>query len=102
MHVVLNPLFEVINIVIYLYIRVLLVAVVMSWLVNFNIINTRQRVVYMVMDALNRITEPALRPIRRVMPDMGGLDISPIVLMLILYFIQRVLGELALSLALAN
>src|SRR5579863_197838 len=99
MHVVLNPLFEVINIVIYLYIRVLLVAVVMSWLVNFNIINTRQRVVFLVMDALHRITEPALRPIRRFLPDMGGLDISPIILMLILYFIQRVLGELAISLA---
>ena len=99
MHVVLNPLFEVIDIVIYLYIRVLLVAVVMSWLVNFNIINTRQRVVYMVMDVLHRITEPALKPIRRFLPDMGGLDVSPIILMLILYFVQRVLGELAISLA---
>ena len=99
MHVVLNPLFEVINIIIYLYIRVLLVAVVMSWLVNFNIINTRQRVVYMVMDVLHRITEPALKPIRRFLPDMGGLDVSPIILMLILYFVQRVLGELAISLA---
>lgn len=99
MHVVLNPLFEVINIVIYIYIRVLLVTVVMSWLVQFGIINTRNRVVYMVLDALHRITEPALRPIRRILPDMGGLDISPVILMLILYFIQRVLGELYLSLA---
>jgi YggT family protein len=99
MHVVLNPLFEIVDIVIYIYIRILLVAVVMSWLVQFNIINTRNRVVYMVMDALHRLTDPVLRPIRRILPDMGGLDISPVVLMLILYFIQRVLGELYISLA---
>ena len=99
MHVVLIPLYEVVNIVIYIYIRVLLVAVVMSWLVGFNIINTRNRVVYMVMDVLHRITEPALRPIRRILPDLGGLDISPLILMLILYFVQRVLGELVVSLA---
>lgn len=99
MHVIINPLFEIIDIVIYIYIRILLVAVVMSWLVQFNVINTRNRVVYMVMDALHRLTDPVLRPIRRILPDMGGLDISPVVLMLILYFIQRVLGELYISLA---
>ncbi len=99
MHVVLNPLLEVIDIIIYIYIRILLVMVVMSWLVQFNIINTRNRVVYMVMDVLYRLTNPVLKPIRRILPDMGGLDISPVVLMLILYFLQRVLGELALSLA---
>lgn len=99
MHVIINPLFEIIDIVIYIYIRILLVAVVMSWLVQFNVINTRNRFVYMVMDALHRLTDPVLRPIRRILPDMGGLDISPVVLMLILYFIQRVLGELYISLA---
>jgi len=99
MHVVLNPLFDVINIVIHIYIDILLVAVIASWLVSFNILNTRQRVVYLIMDVLNRITEPALRPIRRILPDMGGLDVSPLILMLILYFVQRVLGELYVSLA---
>ena len=99
MHVVLFPLLDVVRFVIDLYIDVLVVAVAVSWLVAFNVLNTRQRFVFMVVDALNRITEPALRPIRRFLPDMGGLDISPIVLMLILYFIRRVIDELAISLA---
>lgn len=101
MHIVLMPLLEVIGIIIHIYIWILVIMVAMSWLVQFNILNTRQRAVYMVMDVLYRLTNPVLRPIRRVIPDLGGLDISPIILMLILYFVQRVLGELAFSLATA-
>jgi YggT family protein len=99
MDVVLLPLIHVVSYVIYLYSWVLIIAVAMSWLVNFNIINTRQRAVYMVMDVLHRITEPALRPIRRFLPDMGGLDISPIVLIIVLFFAQEVLDRLGAKIA---
>lgn len=99
MRVIVLPLIEVINIAIRLYIWALIIAAVMSWLTAFNVINTRNRVVYMVMDSLYRITEPALRPIRRLLPTMSGVDISPIILILILYFVQRVLTEILLSVA---
>ena len=98
MHVLLIPLYDVITFVIRLYIWALIVMAVTSWLVAFNVVNTRNRFVYTVIDVLARITEPALRPIRRIMPDMGGLDISPVILILILYFVQRVLEELVASL----
>jgi YggT family protein len=99
MHVVLIPLLDVISIAIHLFIWVLIISAALSWLVAFNIINTRNRAVYTIMDALYRVTNPALRPIRRFLPDMGGLDVSPVVLILILYFVQRVISEVIISLA---
>ena len=86
-----NALFWLIDQVIGLYITLVIVQVVLSWLVAFNVINTRNRFVYMVGDFLYRITEPALKPIRRWMPSMGGLDISPVVLILGLYFLRVLL-----------
>ena len=80
-----------------LYKWVLLFTVVASWLVAFNVINTRNRFVHIVVDVLNRLTEPALRPIRRILPNLGGLDISPIVLYLILWFLQSLLLEYGLG-----
>lgn len=99
MDVILIPLIHVISYVLYLYGWVLIIMVVMSWLVQFNILNTRQRAVYMVMDVLHRLTNPALKPIRRILPDMGGLDISPIILIIILFFAQEVLARLAAKIA---
>ena len=99
MDVVLLPLIHLIDFVVNLYTWVLIIAVAMSWLVAFNVLNTRQRFVYLVVDTLNRVTEPALRPIRRVLPDLGGLDVSPIVLILILYFAREVLDRLVAKLA---
>ncbi len=96
MDVVLIPLIHVISYLCYLYGWVLVIMVVMSWLVQFNILNTRQRFVYMAMDILYRLTNPVLKPIRRLLPDMGGLDLSPIILIIILFFVQEVLGRLAL------
>ena len=69
----------------------LIIAVIMSWLVAFNVINTHNRFVYTVNDFLYRVTEPALRPIRRFVPQLGGVDISPIVLILLLWFVQRMI-----------
>jgi YggT family protein len=85
------PIFELLVQVIELYKFVLIVAVIMSWLVAFNVINTSNRFVYTVNDFLYRVTEPALRPIRRFVPNLGGVDISPIVLILLLWFVQRMI-----------
>jgi YggT family protein len=87
-HVTLNPIVFLLYQVINIYIWLLIISVVMSWLVSFNIINTSNRFVYMVGDFLNRITEPLLAPIRRFLPFMGGLDISPVVLIMLLYTLQ--------------
>ena len=86
-----NALFWLIDQVIGLYITLVIVQVVLSWLVAFNVINTRNRFVYMVGDFLYRITEPALKPIRRLLPSMGGMDLSPVVLILGLYFARVLL-----------
>lgn len=81
-------LFNLITTVISLYIWVLIISAVMSWLIAFNVLNTHNRFVYTVMDFLYRVTEPALRPIRRFVPSLGGVDISPVVLILLLIFIR--------------
>ena len=84
----LNPLIFLLYQVINIYVWLLIISVVMSWLVTFNIINTGNRFVYMVGDFLYRITEPLLAPIRRFLPFMGGMDISPVVLILLLYTLR--------------
>jgi len=65
------------------------ISVVASWLVAFGVINTRNMTVYRILDILNRATDPILRPIRRLLPPMGGLDLSPLVVLLIIYVLQR-------------
>ena len=82
-----------IDIVLELYVWILIIWVIISWLVAFDVINTRNRAVYLVSDFLYRITEPALRPIRRVVPNIGGIDISPIILLLAIWFIRSLLRE---------
>jgi len=85
---------ELIATVIDLYIWVLIISAVMSWLVAFGVINTNNRFVYTVMDVLWRLTEPVLRPIRRMLPNLGGIDISPVILILLLYFVRNLLMRL--------
>ena len=80
--------YNLINTVITIYIWLLIAMVVLSLLVSFNMVNTGNRVVYQIGDFLHRITEPLLRPIRNVLPNLGGIDISPLVLILALYFIR--------------
>ena len=65
-------------------------AAILSWLVAFNVVNTNNRVVLTIGDMLYRITEPALRPIRNILPNLGGIDISPVILILLLLFIRDV------------
>lgn len=84
MHAIANLL----NTVITIYIWCLFIYIVMGWLIHFGVINTRNGFVDRVMEFLYRITEPVLQPIRRFIPSIGGVDISPIVLVLILIFIR--------------
>jgi YggT family protein len=98
MHVILNTLIEVILIALNLYWYVILASVIVSWLVAFGVINTYSPAVRTIMDVIYRLTEPALRPIRRVLPDFGAVDLSPVALWLILYFLIRVLEQVRFSL----
>ena len=88
---------DVIEVVLNFYIWVIIVGAVMSWLVAFNVINTQNRFVQMVGDFVFKITEPALKRIRRVLPSMGGLDLSPLVLILIIMFIQSFIHHLVIG-----
>ena len=94
MDVVIGPLFWLLDTVITIYIWLLIASAVLSWLVAFNVVNTRNRFVYLLGDFLQKVTEPALRPIRRVLPNLGGVDLSPMVLILLLLFVQQVLARL--------
>ncbi|MGI9382469.1 MAG: YggT family protein [Methyloligellaceae bacterium] len=84
------PLINFIVMLIDLYIWVIIISAVLSWLIAFNVVNMQNRFVHMIADFLYRITEPALRPIRRYMPNLGGIDISPIILILFLILIRDV------------
>jgi len=77
--------------VISVYIWLLIASVALSWLVSFNVVNTRNQLVYTIGDFLYRVTEPVLRPIRNLLPNLGGIDISPIILFLIIILIERVI-----------
>jgi YggT family protein len=72
-----------------IYWWLIIASAIFSWLYAFNVVNSRNQFVDMVSNFLYRVTEPALRPIRRFMPDLGGIDISPIVLLLLLFFIRQ-------------
>ena len=84
------PLIGFIVLVIDLYIWVVIAGAILSWLIAFNVVNTNNRFVYQVADMLYRVTEPALRPIRNILPNLGGIDISPVILILFLLFIRDV------------
>jgi YggT family protein len=86
-----KALFIVVDYALWLYIYILFAAVVMSWLIAFSVVNTRNQFVHMVADFLYRITEPALGPIRRRMPYLGGIDLSPMILFFILLFFHYVI-----------
>ena len=87
-----RALFLVIDLALQLYVWIVIAAAIFSWLVAFNVVNTRNHVVAMIGDFLYRITEPALRPIRNVLPNLGGIDISPVILFLIIVFIRYVIA----------
>jgi YggT family protein len=84
------PLIAFIVLVIDLYIWVIIASAILSWLIAFSVVNTSNRFVYTVADTLYRLTEPALRPFRSIFPNLGGIDITPVILILFLLFIRNV------------
>ena len=92
-----NALFWLIDRLLALYIWAVILAAVFSMLAAFNVLDTRNRFVWTVGDFLYRITEPALAPIRRFLPNLGGVDISPVILILVLEAARILLADLAVS-----
>lgn len=82
---------DVVMLALNLYWWILIIAAVLSWLIAFNVVNTRNQFVSTIWDMLYRMTEPVLRPIRERLPNFGGLDISPIIVLLAIVFIQSVI-----------
>ena len=93
MHPILALIYELLNI----YKWVLIIYVILDWLIAFNVINMQSGAVRSVLTALDRITAPLYRPIRKIMPDFGGIDFSPIVVILALNILRKLVGGLALE-----
>lgn len=88
------PVIDVVIVLLNLYWWIIIIAAVVSWLIAFGVINTYNRTVARILDVLYRLTEPALRPIRQMLPNFGGVDISPIILLLAIWLIERELLQL--------
>jgi len=86
-----RALLDVLMLALQLYVWLLIASAIMSWLIAFNVVNTRNEVVRTIWNFLYQVTEPVLRPIRNLLPNLGGIDISPIILLLIIFFIQRII-----------
>ena len=84
MYAVLVTLYQIVG----FYQWIVIAAVIVSWLINFQIINTQNRMVYSILEVLHKMTEPVFGIVRRVLPNMGGLDLSPIVVLFGLFFLQ--------------
>lgn len=82
-----------VNLVLSIFGWMLIISAVLSWLIAFNVVNTRNQVVSTVWDTLTRMTEPVLRPIRNVIPNLGGIDISPLVALLGVWLLQDLNGR---------
>jgi YggT family protein len=84
-------LIEFIDYLLGLYVIIVFAMAILSWLIAFNVVNTHNRAVYTIADILYRLTEPALRPIRSLLPNLGGIDVSPIILFIIIMFVRSVI-----------
>lgn len=89
------PVLRVVIAILDIYWYLVIVQAVVSWLIAFNVINTYSRPVAMLLDFLYRITEPLLRPIRQFVPSFGGLDVSPVILLLVIWLVEMELTHLA-------
>jgi YggT family protein len=94
-----RALLEVILIALQLYTYLIVASAILSWLVAFNVVNTRNDVVRSIWTFLDAVTEPALRPIRRILPNLGGIDISPVILILLIIFIQKLIVDYLMPIA---
>ena len=95
MDVVIGPALALLYHLIELYTWVLIIGVIMSWLITFNVINLSNQFVRMIYDVVTRLTEPLLSRIRAMLPDLGGVDVSPVILILLLWFAKDVIARLA-------
>ena len=86
-----NPFLWLVDTIITLYIWILIASAILSWLVAFNVVNARSPLVANIGEFLYRVTEPALRPIRALLPNLGGIDLSPVILIILLLFLQRMI-----------
>lgn len=86
-----RAILDIVLLVLQIYIWLLIASAVLSWLVAFNVVNTRNQVVATIGDFLYRITEPVLRPIRSAMPNLGGIDVSPVILILLILLLENVI-----------
>lgn len=93
-----NALIDTLIYALSLYWWIIIASAVFSWLYAFNVVNPRNQLVGTIGNILFKVTEPALRPIRRFMPDLGGIDISPIVVLLVIFFLLRFLDTSVRSL----
>ena len=89
-----KSIFILLDSVIMIYLWIIIINALLSWLVAFNILNTQNRFVFSVLDATYKLTDPALNKIRRFIPTFGSIDISPIVLILILMFLRNIIFEI--------
>jgi YggT family protein len=87
-----RAILDIVLIALDLYVWLLIASAILSWLIAFNVVNTRNQFVAGIAEFLYRITEPVLKPIRNMLPSMGGLDISPVILILLIMLIQRVIS----------
>jgi len=89
-----KSLFLLIDSVINIYIWLIIINAILSWLVAFNVLNTQNRFVFAVLNVTHQLTDPVLNKIRKFIPNLGSIDISPIVLILLLFFIRNLFFEL--------
>jgi YggT family protein len=95
-------LFAILDLLLQVAMWIIVIQAILSWLVAFNVINTHNDFIRSFLRALDRITEPLYRPIRRIMPDMGGIDFSPMVILLLIYVLRILLSGVATDIALAG
>ena len=93
-----NSIVILIDNIIYLYSIVLIINIILSWLTAFNVVNANNKFVYTILDASFKLTDPLLNPIRKIIPNIAGLDFSPIILFLILGFLRNLLRKYGLGL----
>ena len=89
-----KSIFFLLDSVITIYLWIIIINAILSWLVAFNILNTQNRFVFSVLDATYKLTDPALNKIRRFIPTFGSIDISPVILILLLMFLRNIIFEI--------
>lgn len=93
-----NPFLWLVDTIIDIYIWILIASAVLSWLIAFNVVNTRNPIVNNIGEFLYRVTEPVLRPIRNLLPNLGGIDVSPVILIILLLFLKQLIFWIYLKL----